>query len=180
VRADLEADLQADPESVARAICLRMLTGAPRSRAQLAEALHRRAVPDEVAARVLDRFTEVGLVDDAGFAASYVASRHVGRGLARRALLAELQAKGIGVETATAAVEPIDAEAEERRARELVERRLAAVSRLSREAKIRRLAGMLARKGYPAGLAFRVVTAALAAAAQAQGAEAEEPAAPGW
>ncbi|HJY25973.1 MAG TPA: recombination regulator RecX, partial [Actinomycetes bacterium] len=46
-----DADLAADPESVARAVCLRMLTGAPKTRAQLAEALRRRGVPDDAAER---------------------------------------------------------------------------------------------------------------------------------
>lgn len=140
-----------------------MLTGAPRSRAQLADALHRRAVPDEVATTVLDRFTEVGLIDDAGYAASYVESRHAGRGLGRRALLAELHAKGIESRTAHEAVEAIDADAEASRARALVDRRLPSIRGLDREAKVRRLAGMLARKGYASGLAFRVVNEALAA-----------------
>jgi regulatory protein len=57
----------------------------------------------------------------------------------------------------------VDAEAEERAARQLVDRRLAATRRLERPTRVRRLAGMLARKGYPPGLAIRVVREALAA-----------------
>src|SRR6266498_4918200 len=41
-----EQDAPGDPESVARAICLRLLTQRARSRAELAEALRRRGVPD--------------------------------------------------------------------------------------------------------------------------------------
>jgi regulatory protein len=59
-------DAEPDPEQVARAIVLRLLTGAPRSRAQLADALARKDVPEDVAARVLGRFTEVGLIDEIG------------------------------------------------------------------------------------------------------------------
>src|SRR5690348_2024532 len=52
----------AEPASLAREICLRLLTMAPRTRAQLADALARRGVPDEVADEVLGRFTEIGLI----------------------------------------------------------------------------------------------------------------------
>ena len=76
----------ADPEAAAREVCLRMLTAAPRTRAQLYSALSRRGVPDETAEAVLGRFAEVGLIDDAMFAASWVESRHHGRGLSARAL----------------------------------------------------------------------------------------------
>lgn len=159
------ADLgpEPDPESVARTIVLRRLTAAPRSRAQLADDLAARDVPDEVAERVLDRFTEVGLVDDAAFAATWVRSRHATRGLSRRALSDELRSKGVDDETVAAAVEEIDGDAEEATARALVGRRLAATRGLAPEARLRRLVGQLARKGYPGGLALRVAREALAA-----------------
>ena len=58
----------ADPESVARTILLDQLTGRARTRAELAEKMAKKHVPDDVAQRLLDRFTEVGLIDDAAFA----------------------------------------------------------------------------------------------------------------
>ncbi len=152
-----------DPASVARSIVLRKLTAAPRSRAQLAADLAARDVPDDVAAAVLDRFTEVGLVDDAAFAEAWVRSRHAGRGLSRRALRQELRAKGVDEETVSCAVETIDDDAEVDAARALVARRLAATRGLPVEARLRRLVGQLARKGYPGGLAMRVVRDALSA-----------------
>ncbi|MEV4259258.1 regulatory protein RecX, partial [Spirillospora sp. NPDC049652] len=57
-------------------MCLRLLTGSPRTRAQLADALRRKDIPDEVAEHVLGRFTDVGLIDDEAFAQSWVRSRH--------------------------------------------------------------------------------------------------------
>src|SRR5271165_1842528 len=63
--ADAELGPDADPEAVARQICLRMLSAAPRTQAQLATALRRRGVPEEAAAAVLARFAEVKLIDDA-------------------------------------------------------------------------------------------------------------------
>jgi len=150
-----------DPETVARLICLRQLTAAPRTRAQLARTLRRRGVPDEAAEAVLGRFAEVGLIDDATFASAWVESRHYARGLGRRALAAELNQRGVDREDIQAAVARLSPETEFATARALVERRLASTAGLATQARLRRLVGMLARKGYPAGLAFRVVREAL-------------------
>ncbi len=156
-------DFPGDPESVARAICLRLLTGQPRTRAELAAALARRGVPPEAAEAVLGRFAEVGLIDDRAFAEAWVGTRHAGRGLARRALAAELRRRGVDEGTAGDAVAILDPATEERTARALVGRRLAATRRLDPPVRVRRLVGMLARKGYPPGLAVRVVREELAA-----------------
>lgn len=150
-----------DPEAVARSLCLRALTGAPKTRQQLADLLTRRGVPEPAAVAVLDRFGEVGLIDDAAFARAWVSSRQAGRGLARRALKAELRAKGVDPEVAAEAVEVVDDDDERATARLLVERRLRGMSRLDRTTATRRLIGMLARKGYGGGLAAGVVREAL-------------------
>jgi regulatory protein len=138
-------------------MCLRLLTRQPRTRAELAAALQKRGIPDEAAAAVLDRFGEVGLIDDAAFAAAWVTSRHHGRGLARRALQQELNRRGVAAETVQEALGTLDDETQESTARALVRRRLAATRRLAPDVRTRRLLGMLARKGYPAGLAGRVI-----------------------
>jgi regulatory protein len=150
-------DEPADPESVARAICLRALTGTAKTRQQLADLLARRGVPEEAATAVLDRFGEVGLVDDAAFARAWVTSRQAGRGLARRALRAELRAKGVDGEEAEQALAEVDDDDERAAARRLVERRLPSLRRVDRTTATRRLIGMLARKGYSGGLAAGVV-----------------------
>ena len=150
-----------DPAERARAICLRLLTGTPRTRRQLADALLKREIPEEVAEEVLTRFEEVGLIDDAAFADAWVDSRHHSRGLARRALARELRTKGVDSATVEEAVGRLDGEQEEETARVLIERRLRTTRGLAQEKRIRRLAGMLARKGYPEGLALRVVRQAL-------------------
>jgi regulatory protein len=136
---------------------------APRSRAQLVDKLAERGAPEDVATRVLDRFEEVGLVDDAAFAAGWVRSRHQTRGLSRRALGHELRSKGIDDETAEAALGQVGGDDERRAAEELVARRLRSVRGLPRERQVTRLAGLLARKGYGSGLALQVVREALAA-----------------
>ena len=153
-----------DPESVARGLCLRALTGAPKTRQQLADLLAQRGVPDEAAETVLDRFTEVGLIDDAAYARAWVSSRQAGRGLARRALSAELRAKGVDPDVAAEAVEAVDDDDEREAARRLVARKVGGMRRLDRVTASRRLVGMLARKGYNGGLAAAVVREALDAA----------------
>jgi regulatory protein len=151
----------ADPYAVARAIVLRQLTMAPRSRHQLREKLRQRDCPDEVAEAVLDRMTEVGLVDDEKYAEALVRSTQVSRGLSRRGLAHELRTKGVARETADAVLDHVTPAEEESLARSLVEARLARLRGLDKDVVMRRLAGMLARKGYPAGLSLRVVREAV-------------------
>ncbi|WP_329248905.1 recombination regulator RecX [Streptomyces canus] len=151
----------ADPVERARAICLRLLTGTPRTRKQLADALRKREIPDDAAEEVLSRFEEVGLINDSAFAEAWVESRHHGRGLARRALAQELRTKGVDSTLIDAAVSQLDSDQEEATARELVDRKLRATRGLDRDKRLRRLAGMLARKGYSEGMALRVVRQAL-------------------
>lgn len=154
---------------MAREICLRQLALRPRTRAELAAALAKRGISEEVSAGVLDRYDEVGIIDDAAFARAWVSSRHAGRGLARRALANELRRRGVDGEVATEALGELDEETEAETARVLVERKLR-TARGEPDAVFRRLVGMLARKGYPPGVAIRAVKDALAA----QSAEAAE------
>ncbi|MEU8577490.1 recombination regulator RecX [Streptomyces asoensis] len=156
-----QGESSGDPAERARAICLRLLTGTPRTRKQLADALRKREIPDDVAEEVLSRFEEVGLINDGAFADAWVESRHHGRGLARRALAQELRTKGVDPALIGEAVAQLDSEQEEQTARELVARKLRATRGLDRDKRLRRLAGMLARKGYSEGMALRVVRQAL-------------------
>jgi regulatory protein len=170
---DAEQDLQnrdrePDPYDVARQIVLRQLAMAPRSRHQLRDKLRRRNCPDEVAEAVLDRMAEVGLVDDEAYAAMLVRSKQAGRGLAARALARELRTKGIDPETAEATLADIDPEAERDRARALVDKKLRTMHGLDATVQTRRLAGMLARKGYPSSMAFAVIREAIAEAPEHQ------------
>ncbi len=156
----------ADAESVARKILLDQLTGQARSRQELADKLSKKDVPAELAVRLLDRFEEVGLIDDGAFARSWVASRQPGKGLARRALAQELRRKGIDDEVAREALDEIDPEDEEAAARGLVRKKLRTLAKVDDTTATRRLVGLLARKGYPSGLAFAVVRDELASAAR--------------
>lgn len=150
-----------DPEE-ARAICLKQLAWAPQTRSQLAWAMRRRGVAEEVAERILARFEDVGLIDDAAFAASWVESRHLRRSVGRRKLAQELHHRGVDGTVVREAVEALPPEVERATAYALVSRRLASTAGQPPALRARRLTGILARKGYPAGLAYEVVREALA------------------
>jgi regulatory protein len=161
--ADRDLGPPADPAAVARTILLAKLTGQARSREELARALDAKDVPADVAGAVLDRFEEVGLVDDQAFAEAWVESRQASRGLSRRALAVELRRKGIADDLIQETVSAIDPERERAIARGIVDRKLAGTRRLDAATRFRRLASALARKGYPPGLCTAVVREALAA-----------------
>jgi regulatory protein len=146
---------------VARAIVLQQLTAGPRSRSQLAEALARRDVPEDAAGLVLDRFTELGLIDDTAFSRAWVESRHRGRGLSRGALARELRQRGVDDAAIDQALGELDGDRELETARELVAKKLATTRGLERQARFRRLTSMLARKGYPPGMCTQVVADAM-------------------
>jgi regulatory protein len=154
--AQRELDPDADPESVARTIGLRLLDSQPRTRAELATAMAKRGVPDAAATAVLDRFVEVGLIDDAAFAQAWVQSRHRGRGLARRALASELRRRGVADELAADALSTVSTDDEAIAAEALVRRRLRSMSGLPADVQLRRLVGMLNRKGFGGSLAYAV------------------------
>jgi regulatory protein len=150
-----------NPEAEGMALCLRLLTAAPRTRVQLEQALHRHGVPPQAAEAVLVRLAKARLVDDPTFARMWVESRHHARGLARRALSAELRQRGVSEGDVIEAVAELGPEQEEEAARRLVTGRLAATRGRPLPTRMRRLMGLLARKGYSQGLAYRIVREAL-------------------
>jgi regulatory protein len=147
----------ADAEAVARKILLDQLTGRARSRKELADRLASKDVPAEIATALLDRFEEVGLIDDEAFARLWITDRQRSKGLAPRALSQELRRKGVADEVVQEALDEVEPGAEEAAARALVRKKLRTLSRVDDTTATRRLVGMLARKGYPSGLAFSVV-----------------------
>jgi regulatory protein len=143
-------------ESVARTIALRLLESQPRTRAELARAMAKRGVPSDVAEEVLDRFVDVGLIDDAAFAQAWVDSRHRGKGLDRRALASELRKRGVDDELARDALSSVTTDDEAVAAAALVRRRLRSMSSLPTDVQLRRCVSMLARKGFGGSLAYAV------------------------
>lgn len=150
-------ELDADAESVARRIALGKLAVQARTRTELERAMQAKNVPEEAAEAVLDRFTDVGLVDDARFARDWVESRQRRRHLSRSVLRQELRTKGVDrddIDEALAKVEPAD---EIAAARELAERKLRSMTGLERAVRYRRLAGALSRRGFSSSVVATVV-----------------------
>jgi regulatory protein len=149
-------------EELARSIALQALDRAARSRAQLEELLAKREIPPEIGGAVLDRFEAVGLIDDKALAEALVRARHAQRGLVGEALAVELRRKGIDPETAEAAMAQVTAEDQAAALERIARQRLAATAALPRQTRLRRVAAVLARKGYPPGAAYATVQRLLA------------------
>jgi regulatory protein len=149
-------------EERARSVALRALDAAPRTRSQLEELLARKEVPPEAAARVLDRFEEVGLIDDQALAEALVRTRHAERGLVGQALAVELRRKGIDPAVAATAMAQLTREDEAAAAERWARKKLATTRSLPTEARLRRAAAQLARKGHAPGVALETVKRLLA------------------
>ena len=162
-----------DPEARARGLLLDSLSRSARTRGQLSEMLERKGVSEEVAEAALDRFTELGLVDDAAYAEAFTRSRHEHKGLGSRAIAYELRRRSVPDELVQEAVSVLDSEQEQHTASRLAAERQARMRGLPREVQARRLAGFLARKGYGGEMVGRAVREALANAAAADEAEAD-------
>jgi regulatory protein len=146
-----DSDLLRTPEEWeehARSLLLNKLTRGPRSKTQLAKHLADRQVPQEIAQALLDRFEEVGLIDDASYAEAFARDRRASRGLAKSSLKRELNAAGISAALAEAALEQFDANDDLDLAVSLVHKRWSSVSKLEWQARQRRLAGYLGRRGF--------------------------------
>ncbi|STD07741.1 Regulatory protein recX [Dermatophilus congolensis] len=145
----------------AKRIALRKLAAAPRSRAQLAEAIVAKDIPRDTADEVLDRLEDVGLVDDAAYAQMLVRSLRESKGLSKRSLEMELTKRGVEATVVEDAVDHLDVERDKEAARAVVAKKLRAMSGLNIETKKRRLLGLLGRRGYSSNIAFPVVAEAL-------------------
>ncbi|MGC5626805.1 regulatory protein RecX [Georgenia sp. Z1344] len=150
-----------DPLEAARAIALRSLAAAPRTRAQLAEKLADKGVAGDVAETLLDRLAAVGLIDDAELADRFVRTRHAERHQGRRAIALELRRKGIEDEVAARALDQLGDEDEESAALEVARARLRATRRLDPAVRYRRTAAALGRKGFSGDVARRAMRTAL-------------------
>lgn len=121
----------------------------------------RKQVAAEDAAVVLDRLTEVGLVDDLDFARQWLAAG-ARRGRGRRALSAELVGKGVSREVIAEAMAELDGDHDQAVALEFAQRKAAGMASLAPQVRYRRLAAALARRGFSAAVTAQVVREVLA------------------
>jgi regulatory protein len=149
-------DERAASADAAHAAALRLLTTRARTRAELQRRLEEKGFTTAAVADTLDRLERVALVDDEALAGT-VAEGRAARGLDGPAIAAELRDRGVDPAVADRAAQaaiPPDARAD--RCRQVAEARLAQLDGLAPAAQLRRLAGYLARRGYPPELAEAV------------------------
>ncbi|MEY1675783.1 regulatory protein RecX [Gordonia sp. ABKF26] len=149
---------------------LRLLGVRARSRQEMRDRLTRKGFEPEVVDEVMARLEQHKLLDDEEFASEWVRSRHLNSGKGRVALRHELRTKGVDESVISEALADIDPDDEREIASGLVARKLtpSVVDRIGddraeRDKAMRRLVGMLVRRGYSQSLAFEVVGEALSA-----------------
>jgi regulatory protein len=140
----------------AKQVLLRRLSHAPRTRKELAKDLKDKDISDEVANVALDRFEEVGLINDKALASNYVSSQHERKGLGKNALRQQLRAKGVSDDVALEAISQISDDQEFQAAFALACKKIRSLQRDDAKTQLRKIVGVLARKGYSSNLAFRV------------------------
>jgi regulatory protein len=144
-------------ESRARNVLLHQLARSAKSTSQLRKILEQREIDSEIAEKVIERFTEVGLIDDAAYAETIVNSRRNYKGLAKSAIKRELNEKGVSQELVEEAISGITAEDDFESAKQLASRRYRQMAHLERDVRTRRLAGYLQRKGYGSNSVFAAI-----------------------
>ncbi|MCS4536351.1 recombination regulator RecX [Corynebacterium sp. HS2168-gen11] len=123
--------------------------------------------PENIIDLVIDDLKRCHLLDDAQFAIEWVKQRHERRSKTRVVLDQELKEKGIGAALRAQALEHIDDESEFEKARALAAKKLRTVRTVphdyaEKEKILRRVIGMLARRGFPQSMSYRVAQEALA------------------
>jgi len=106
----------------------------------------------------MEHLFRLGYVDDRKFACQWAASRARLRGYGRKRIEQELRQKGIGQETIREALaETIPLGDERETARMVAEKKLRAMKSLEPEARKRRLAGFLERKGFSSEIIWSII-----------------------
>lgn len=120
-------------------------------------------VDETVVEDLIARFVDLGYLDDAAFAEQLAMSAVEKRGEGRRAVAETLRKRGIPRDIAEAALAELpDDDAE--RALDFARSKVRGVEGKDYEASLRRLAGQLARRGYPSSVALSAAKTALSEA----------------
>ena len=157
-----EKNKEIEAADAAKQVLLRRLSHAPRTRKELAQDLKEKDISDEVANLALDRFEEVGLINDQVLASNYVSSQHERKGLGKNALRQQLRAKGVSDDVALDALSQISDDQEFQAAFALACKKIRSLQKDDAKTQLRKIVGVLARKGYSSNLAFRVAKEVIA------------------
>ncbi|TEU21918.1 MAG: regulatory protein RecX, partial [Anaerolineales bacterium] len=151
---EIEDLLDRDSFQKTYARALRFLSYRPRSEAEVRRYLQGKKVPPTVEAKVAERLTSAGLLDDPAFASYWVENRESFNPRGRFALRYELRQKGLSEETIALALEDID---EEESAYRALINRVRRMSPLDRGAFRKKLGSFLRRRGF----SYETISAAL-------------------
>lgn len=145
---------------------LLLLDSRSRSRQELRDRLVKAEFEPELVDEVLDSFQRNGLVDDLAFAREWVRQRFERRGKSAAMLDVELQRKGVGEADRAEALSVIDRDDEREVARALATKKAKQVKRIpedrqQRDKELRRIVGVLARRGFNSGMSLELAREAL-------------------
>lgn len=145
---------------------LRLLDQRARSRVELRRRLLAKDELEELVDDVLDRLEAAGLIDDGEFARQWVRQRAQRRGKSRLALDRELRDKGVSEAVRSDALEELSRAEEDDIARALARKKAASIKSepegyQERVKQLRRIVGVLARRGFPESAALPIAVEAL-------------------
>jgi regulatory protein len=155
-------------EERARNIVLRLLERGPKSSSELALALEKHEIPTEIARHVIQRFSDVELIDDSAYAQQLADASRRTSGLARSMVKRKLADKGLDQEIIDRVASEISDEDELLVATELAIKRRGQLSKLAPEVRDRRLIGFLQRRGFGSGVVFAAIREAEAQAVKSE------------
>ena len=161
---DVAVDIAALAPAKSRA--MKILNQRPRSISELRGRLREAEFSDPIIDQVIADFIDAKLLDDQEFALQWVQQRSRRRGKSRRILDAELQEKGVSDRIRQSALEEISDRDEEHNARAVAAKRASMIgrrpeSRADYEKQLRRIVSALARRGFNAGLSYRIAKESL-------------------
>ena len=154
------ADLIEKELTRAKNTAYRYLSYRPRSRAEIETKLQDKEFDESIVAAVLADLARLGYVNDEQFARAWARGRVRLRGFGRRRVDQELKAKGVAPEIIGETLAEVFGETSETEtAMQVAEKKLRTMQHLEPEARKRRLAGLLERKGYAFSVIWEVLSA---------------------
>jgi regulatory protein len=144
-------------EEEIRQSLLKMLTRGSKASGQLRTALIAKEYPAELVDQLIDRFTEVGLINDFQIAKDWVQSQQGRKAIAKSVLARTLREKGFPKDAIDEALAEIDDDSELDAAKKVAEARIRQLLKLEPAVRSRRLGGFLSRKGYSSSVVWAAV-----------------------
>lgn len=145
---ELQNIVRAELVVKAKARALKLLEYRARSRMEIARRLRRAGFAEDVVEETLTRLEDLGLVDDAEFARSWVNHRLAGKVMGKARIKWELRQKGVPTDVAEEALSAVDTDAERQSAIDAAKRRWQKDSSPDERTRRRRLASFLRRQGF--------------------------------